>query len=273
MKSLIIFILLTVSLGLSAKCIQQKKEIIIGCTYKCESFYRFALKKNAFFHGYKIRVIDLSESTDSLKNVDAILIPGGADINPELYLSKIPEDLANYTREHLNFVNFSDEGKFRDPIESKIVNEYLSDDEFSTVPLLGICRGMQMMAVASGLPLYVDIKHELGIKNRYNKIDKVLIGERDSLMERFYPNGTTFGVKYHHQGIRVEYFNENSQQFPNLKIAAYSHAGRIAESLEILNRPAIGVQYHPEKAITPNNGRPIWKWFLNKACEKSNSRY
>ena len=272
MKSLIIFTLLTVSLGLSAKCIQQKKEIIIGCTYKCGSFYSLALKKNAFFHNYKVRIIDLSKDNKKLGEVDAILIPGGADINPEFYLSSIPEELANYTREHFNLVNFSEEGKFRDPIENEIVKEYLSNDEFATTPLLGICRGMQMMAVASGLPLYVDIKHELGIKNRYNKIDKVVINDSDSMMGRFYPNGKTFGVKYHHQGIRVDYFTENYQRFPNLKIAAYSHAGRIAESLEILNRPAIGVQYHPEKAVTFNNGRPIWKWFLNKACEKSNAR-
>jgi len=37
-----------------------------------------------------------------LGDVDAILIPGGADINPEFYLSSIPEALANYTREYYN---------------------------------------------------------------------------------------------------------------------------------------------------------------------------
>ena len=77
---------------------------------------------------------------------------------------------------------------------------------------------------------------------------------------------------HHHQGIRVNFYQQNSHQYPNLKIASYSHAGKIAESLEFLNRPALGVQYHPEKALTVNNGRPIWKWFLNKACEKSNLR-
>jgi putative glutamine amidotransferase len=272
MKFMFIIFSLSVTLNLFAKCYQQKKEILIGCTYKCDAFYNFALKKNAFFNGFKIRTINLSQISINLSELDAILIPGGADIDPELYLSQIPDDLVTYTRDHLNFVNYSEEGKFRDPIEFRVVTEYLRNDSLSQTPLLGICRGMQMMAVASGLPLYVDINHELGIKNRYNKIDKIFVRDQSSLMASFYPNGKTYGVKYHHQGIRVEYFQRNSDLFPNLKVASYSHQDQIAESLEFKNRPALGVQYHPEKAITPRNGRPIWKWFLNKACERSNSR-
>jgi gamma-glutamyl-gamma-aminobutyrate hydrolase PuuD len=272
MKILIASLFLSASVSSYAKCHQQKKEILIGCTYKCNSFYDFALKKNARINGYNVRTINLSEADANLSDMDAILIPGGADIDPELYLSQIPDELAGYTRDHLNFVKYSEEGKFRDPIEFKIVTEYLINSTFSQTPMLGICRGMQMMAVASKLPLYVDIKHELGINNRYNKIDKVIVNDPNSLMADFYPSKKTYGVKFHHQGIRVDYFKKNADHFPNLKIASYSQKGLIAESLELKDRPALGVQYHPEKALTPGNGKPIWKWFLGKACEKSNSR-
>ena len=272
MKTVFLALIFLFSIRLSAECHQTQPEILIGCTYNCDSFYNFALKKNARRLGYKIKTINLSKVNFDLAALDAILIPGGADINPELYYPSIPEELVTYTKKHIDLVNLDAEGALRDPIEHGVVKKYLSSEELKSTPLLGICRGMQMMAVASGLPLYVDIRHELGIRNRYNKIDRVYVTDTESLMADFYPSGKTLGVKYHHQGIRVEYFKENEDQFPNLKIGAYSHNGNIAESLEFLNRPAIGIQYHPEKAIFPSNGRPIWKWFLNKACEKSNSR-
>lgn len=273
MKTFLLSLIILFSTHLSAQCHQTQSEILIGCTYNCDSLYNFALKKNARRLGYKIKTINLSKVNFNLTDLDAILIPGGADINPELYYSSIPAELVAYTQRHINLVNLGEEGAFRDPIEHGIVTNYLSNEELKATPLLGICRGMQMMAVASGLPLYVDIRHELGIRNRYNKIDRIKVTDMESLLADFYPSGKTYGVKYHHQGIRVDYFKENAEQFPNLRVGAYSHDGKIAESLEFLNRPAIGVQYHPEKALLPSNGRPIWEWFLNGACEKSNSRF
>jgi len=272
MKPLIIAFLCSFSSVVLADCTQVKEDIVIGCTYDCDSFYGFALRNNARRLGYKIKTVNLSRQDVALEAVDAILIPGGADINPELYYPAIPEELVTYTKKLLGLVNFSSEGKKRDPFEFEVVKSYFSNANLSSTPLLGICRGMQMMAVASGLPLYVDIKHELGIKNRYNKLDKIILDDKSSLLGQFYPRGRTYGVKYHHQGIRVDYYEENKEKFPDLKIAAFSHRKKIAESLEFVSRPALGIQYHPEKAVTLGNGRPVWKWFLSKACEKSNSR-
>lgn len=247
-----------------------KRPLVIGCSYDCDSFYGFALRKNAARLGHKIITVNLSKESRDLSTLDGILIPGGADIDPKYYLESVPADLASYTRDHLPLVNFSEEGRRRDPLEYNLVKEYVEDDRLKSTPLLGICRGMQMMAVASGLPLYVDIKHELGFANRYNKLDLVRISKGDSLASKFYPSGRTLGVKYHHQGIRVDYFKENAEKFPDLKITGYSHKEKIAEVLEFGHRPALGVQYHPEKALTRGNGRPIWKWFLTRACERSN---
>jgi GxxExxY protein len=98
--------------------------------------------------------------------------------------------------------------------------------------MLGICRGMQMMSVAQGLPLYLDIATELGIPNRQYKLDQIDITESPSLMSSLYGDNKFRAVELHHQGIRVDYYEANKQSYPQVSVSSYSNNGMIAESIE-----------------------------------------
>ena len=175
----------------SLSCELPKGEVIkIGCTYGCDFFYRFRIFMTSWGMGYATKVTRLNPHLDikeALKEVDAVLIPGGADIDPKYYLDSVSPELANYTRERLNLVNFTREGRERDPYEYEVVKLYSEDNEFRDLPLLGVCRGLQMMSVAQGIPLYLDIKTELGIKNRMHLFDRIHVtDEISSLMSSLY---------------------------------------------------------------------------------------
>ncbi len=246
----------------------EDQALTIGCSTECGIFYRFRVQTAAWALGYKVRFTDLADAPDlksAMASVDAILMPGGADIDPKYYLPFVSEELQSYTQKNLSLVNFSAEGRRRDPVEYKLIRTYSEDDSFRDLPLLGICRGLQMMSVGQGIPLYLDIKSELGIPNRINRFDRATIA-KSSLMDEIYIQDSVLGYKLHHQGIRVKYYEENSASYPNTRITAYSNDGKIAEAIEYTHRPALGVQYHPERSFTSASA-PVFRWFLTRACD------
>lgn len=277
MKILVILIPILFSTSyVQASCkLPASEKIIVGCTYKCDFFYRSRLKAAAARLGYRLKIINLSLNKDvseSLAMVDSVLVPGGADIHPKFYLKNVTDELRTYTENNLNLVEFTEEGRKRDIFEYTLLKLfYTSRAQYKKLPLLGICRGMQMMSVAQGVPLYLDIKTELDIPNRRYKFDKVNITDPDSLMSSIYGDKNFSGFKMHHQGVRVDYYEAHKNDFPNVNISSYSNDGKIAESIEYKNMTALGVQYHPEKSL-PAATFPVYKWFLTKACEYKTSK-
>lgn len=247
----------------------QGEEIKVGCSYDCNFFYRFRLTMTAWGMGYKTKIIDLQAQPnlkEALSQIDGILLPGGADIDPKYYLDNVSSELRDYTLKNLELVKFTKEGERRDPFEYSLVKMYSEDETYKDLPMLGICRGFQMMSVVQGIPLYLDIKTELGIRNRRNLFDKIHVTDEDSLMSSLYPKKSFKGYELHHQGIRVPYYLENQDKYPLTKVTAYSNDNKIAEALEYTHRTALGVQYHPERSFA-GASRPVLQWFLKKACE------
>jgi gamma-glutamyl-gamma-aminobutyrate hydrolase PuuD len=250
------------------------QRITIGCSYKCGFLYRFRLRLSALSMGHRLNFVNMRNYADpkvAMEEVDGVLIPGGADISPHLYLDQVTPELAEYTKAKIDLVNFTSEGAYRDPYEFSLLQAYSSEGQFERLPLLGICRGMQMMAVSQGIPLYLDIKSELGIKNRINLFDRIEVGEEDSLMRALYGSKRIKGFKLHHQGVRMSYYSQYKEQWPNVRITSTSNAGLIGESIEYLHRPGIGVQYHPEKSFS-SAATPLYQWFLTKACENKTTK-
>ncbi len=268
-------ILFTTSFVQASCKLPTSEKIVIGCTYKCDFFTRSRLKAAAARLGYRVKIINIGLNKDvseSLAMVDSVLIPGGADIHPKFYLKNVTDELRNYTENNMHLVKLTEEGKKRDLFEFTLVKLLLNfESQYKKLPLLGICRGMQMMSVAKGLPLYLDIKTELGIPNREYKFDRVNITEPESLMSSLYGNKKILGFQMHHQGIRVDYFEAHRNEFSNVKVSAFSNDGKIAEAIEYTGMTALGVQYHPEKSL-PGTTFPVFKWFLTKACEYKTSK-
>ena len=124
-----------------------------------------------------------------------------------------------------------------------------------------------MLTVSQGIPLYVDINKELGIKNRYYKIDKIFSTNPESVIQEAIGDDIYWGVELHHQGLRIPYYEKYRDRWPHLEVTGVSNRGKIAENLEFYNRPVIGVQYHPEYTFGKVR-RGIFGWLLNRACHK-----
>lgn len=252
----------------------QDEVLTVGCTTNCKYFYRKAIYRAANYYGYPVRIVNMynEELNINFDEVDAVVNPGGADIDPKYYKGKVDDDLREQLDRLDYLVNYSYEGEVRDPFEYKFWRKYFSDEEAEDLPALGICRGMQMMAVSQDIPLYIDISEEIGIRDRRYVLDRVHVNENeDSRLKSILGYTHFLGYKQHHQGIRIDYFLKNQNRWPHLKISSYSNGGRIAESLEASSRLALGTQFHPEMDWWTERLR-IFTWLLEKGCENKNKK-
>ncbi len=278
MKSLFIFLLLFFSsysiasvsvLNTSKiKCSLPKNQtLLIGCTNYCGRFNRWAIKWHAKRLGYKVRVINLRSKKQTIDHsqVDAIIIPGGSDIDPKWYMEAVTPEFKEYLEGIKHLTNYSKIGKIRDEFEFNIIEEYFKNPAQKYQPMLGICRGMQALTVSQGIPLYVDIKHELGIKNRHYTLDRVTIHKEESLIKEILGRKKFRAVELHHQGLNLDYFYKHRENWPHLDVTALSNGNKIAEALEFYNRPVLGVQFHPEYTFG-NTRKGIYRWLLKRAC-------
>lgn len=264
MKFLLGMILMSSALAWGKCELPPGEKIKIGCSYECGMANRLRLKIAAILSGYDIELIDLGTDLTLIDKVDGILIPGGADINARIYRDRADAAARSRIDKYNSYYRSSEEGERRDLFESQLLKQYNEDEKFMTVPLLGICRGMQMMAVSEGLPLFQDIEAELKMANREFLVDKVDIPQGPTIMSAIFPKGSFLAAKYHHQAINLPYYYHNHQKFSRIKITAYSNDKKIAEAIEYNHRHALGVQFHPEYSLPSG----IFEWFLTKSCEK-----
>ena len=173
-------------------------------------------------------------NTDSILDLaDGIIITGGEDINPLLY-----NDTSN-----LKVCGNIDHR--RDTLEKKLF-DYAFENK---IPLIGVCRGMQMINVASGGSLFGDIQSEIGTevihRNNGEVMHEIALTESCPLI---FPEGQdTFMVNsWHHQGLKniPDGINVVARSFDGLPEAIYVD--------EKLHPFMIAVQFHPERLGSDN---------------------
>src|SRR5579859_3994771 len=92
-----------------------------------------------------------SESIDRMaETIDGLLLPGGVDVAPERF-GEQPHPM------------LGDVDEMRDALEIPLTTRALA----LNLPVLGICRGIQVMAVAAGGTLYQDLPSQYESKNRH----------------------------------------------------------------------------------------------------------
>lgn len=171
--------------------------------------------------------VGLEDCQQIIKQIDGLLIPGGGDIIPDLYGEETHPKVVYARRSNDLF-----------EIElAKLAREHGK-------PLLGICRGHQVINVAFGGTLYQDIvsqfKDEICHRQSPNNPDeamhKVYLTEDSNLAKIL--GKETIGVNtYHHQAVK-----DVAQGFV---VSAKSSDGLI-EAIETEDGMVIGVQWHPE---------------------------
>ncbi len=176
---------------------------------------------------------------ECLGRCDGVLLTGGEDVEPKIYANGLPPRLRKTVR-------VTPDGGQRDLRELLLIAEVLRQRK----PLLGICRGHQMVNVALGGTLVVDIPSQLPEAIQHRRMDKrsqvvheVRLTE-GSLLAKI-TGRTTLGVNStHHQAV--------ARVAAPLKVSAISRDG-VIEGLELKpdNTDALPflltVQFHPER--------------------------
>ncbi len=245
--------------------LERGEKITVACTKACDQWVQRAFQEVAKKLGLQLAFVTLITTPDA--KYDAIFSPGGADIGPEYYTRELPPEMRQrIEKEYERTGSTGPVSKKRDRFEYDLFRKYFQDESFANIPALGVCYGMQMMSVAHGLPLYVDIPTDLGIPARRNLADTVTFLESDkSALQPYFAKTKFAGRESHHQAVDLAYYRAHRDQFAGTTVVATSNDDRIAEAIEFEGRPAAGVQFHPEiSGDTAKFG--TLSWFLTAAC-------
>ncbi len=193
------------------------------------------------------QAFNFEDIDDLLSNCEGILLSGGDDIHPDFF----PEGFREPIHPKAEGIRVE-----RDRFEIMLVKEAMKRD----LPLLGICRGMQLLNVALGGTLHQHIEdHSLGERS-HELVHEAKLAEGSKLAEILGADriGTNSS---HHQAV--------NQVAPILKATAWAEDG-IVEAIEHPDKAfAIGVQWHPELLIQNNQeARKIFEAFVGACVEK-----
>ena len=207
-----------------------------------------------------------------LDRIDALLLSGGADINP-LYCGEEPSP-------RLGSINAE-----RDLPELLITRMAYNRQ----MPILGICRGIQTLAVALGGKVHQDIGLLTAPSNGRGSIKHSQDADRSipthtvtlvpgTTLARLYSSSAAVSSEpvpvvggtatdanakvslpvnsFHHQAV--------SEPGPHLCISATAPDGIIEAVESTKHKPVIGVQWHPE-CMAAADGEPLFRWLVEQA--------
>lgn len=174
---------------------------------------------------------------DIVDRIDALLLAGGEDVDPRRYGEAPGPHSGPFSVE-------------RDAFEFALVERALQRG----IPILGICRGNQLLNVALGgsliqhLPIGEGQSHASMTYHRAHKTHLVHFKEGSTLHGVYGPE--TLVNSFHHQAVNTT--------GKNVTPTAWAEDG-IIEAIEVTDKPIIGVQWHPENFEED----PIFSWLIS----------
>lgn len=193
--------------------------------------------------------IQLKEYAETL---DGLVLHGGADVAPESYgETPLKEEWKG--------------DRVRDLYEIELFHAFKDADK----PVLGICRGAQLINVALGGSLYQDINTQIDksqIHRDWNVYDQNfhdIAFQHGSYLEKIFGRGSFRTNSIHHQALK--------KIGEGLSVEAIATEDNIVEGIKFQGPKYIcGVQWHPEFHDDENNellsGDPLLKDFMSE-CE------
>lgn len=188
-------------------------------------------------------ITDLEALSAIMKDLDGLVMSGGGDINP-LYLDEEP------------IPQLQDVDTYRDEYDLIILRLAINRQ----VPIMGICRGHQMINVAFGGSVFQDIhiqsdhkllKHSQSLPREQASHSIKIIEGNSRLRQLFGSDDTLLVNSFHHQAVKT--------LAPEFIETAKAPDG-INEAMEHQEKEIFSVQWHPETMAT-NDDEQMLKLF------------
>lgn len=192
---------------------------------------------------------------DYVEIADGLLLPGGADIAPCRYHAV--EQTGTLRCDLL-----------RDEFEFPLIKAFLDRKK----PVLGICRGFQLLNVALGGTLIQDIPEWCGATHS-GGVSHLVTCTKEGILRSLFGESLLVN-SYHHQAVGTENLAKGLR--PNAFWQGNSAA--IIEGFEHEVLPVLAVQWHPERMVKTEKERvpafsqdmaPLFTWLVQKALKGS----
>lgn len=196
-----------------------------------------------------IPITEDEESAAQILNIlDGLILTGGNDVNPLLY---------NHSRS-------SSSGEIsirRDTIELSILKRALSEYD---IPIMGICRGCQLLNVSKGGTLYQDLISEGMTKNEHLLV--CYPKEYGSQIANIYEESRLYKIMQSNE-IKINSLHSQGVKAvgEDMVVTVKSSDGVVEAIEQVGERFVIGVQWHPEMMIEKDiNSQRLFKAFINE---------
>lgn len=178
--------------------------------------------------------------------VDGLIMTGGPDISPDYY----GEERLPFCGETLSE---------RDKADMTLIKKAIAAGK----PILGICRGLQVVNVALGGTLYQDLDSQIQTEIAHQRTDKgyahTVQVKKNSLLFDIVGKESFKVTSRHHQAVK--------KPAPGLVATAFSEDG-VIEALEFENAyPGLMVQWHPENLAVKHerDHQALFDWLVRAA--------
>lgn len=207
-----------------------------GIDFSYENYSNAILKAG----GIPVNIPTLSteeQARDLLSRLDAIILSGGEDVPPSWYGEEIWNETVVLQ-------------PIRDRSDSLLGRAALASGK----PILGICRGGQLLNVLLGGNMYQDIPSQVAGAHTHRGVNHSIGLEKGSFLDKIFGADSLTVNSTHHQAAK--------DLAPGVKLAALSDDG-IVEAWE--NGQVWSVQFHPEAMLAEDDRMlPLFEAFIHR---------